>query len=91
MHTVPKPISELDEMERMSILYAFASRGVLEKELQLAEHRFYQQVVVMKIFELRFKRARHFGEIDELEKIALFTFVFQQEKVIWLNVAFISR
>jgi hypothetical protein len=42
----------------LSVAYAFSTRAILEREMQLAEERYHQQILVLSTYELRFQSAR---------------------------------
>jgi hypothetical protein len=50
-------LSGLENLDRTGLAYLYSSRGILQEEAQLAEQRYYQQIIVLRAFELRFARA----------------------------------
>jgi hypothetical protein len=57
-HSVPDGLRNMDELQKMGVVYAFEARGIVEEELNLAVRRFHQQAIVLRTYELRVRLAQ---------------------------------
>ena len=49
----------------MGVAYAYSAQAIMEREAELAEQRYRQQILVMKAYELRHQNAR-----EKLEEVS---------------------
>jgi hypothetical protein len=57
-HELPSPLQKMGEIDRMGLAYAHEVRNVVQDEVNIAERRYRQMLIMTRIYYLHFLRAQ---------------------------------
>src|SRR5262245_38401632 len=65
-HQLPSPLNTMDEVDRMGIAYAHEMRNAIQDEVNMAERRYRQMLILTRVYYLHFIRAQ--DRLQHLQK-----------------------
>lgn len=57
LHQIPPVLSEMKDLDRMGVAYAYTTLDVLKGQAHLAEQKYHQQILLLRTYELEYVEA----------------------------------